>query len=125
MDTEKAKKIIEQIFSLVGTPADSIEYSLNEKRGHVFTVKSAEFEKISADRDEEDAELHVKPEEIIQPNIIKNKSVNMAFTKIVTVHDLISKFLQNIEYSKELDKIEKNLGYWGMKWIRRCVGLDK
>lgn len=26
---------------------------------------------------------------------------------------------------EELDKIEKNLGYWGMKWIRRCVGLDK
>jgi len=25
----------------------------------------------------------------------------------------------------ECDEISKNLGYWGMKWIRRCIGLDK
>jgi len=23
-----------------------------------------------------------------------------------------------------LDEIEKKLGYWGMRWIRRCIGLD-
>jgi hypothetical protein len=26
---------------------------------------------------------------------------------------------------QELDEISKNLGYWGMRWIRKCSGLDK
>jgi DNA sulfur modification protein DndB len=25
----------------------------------------------------------------------------------------------------ECDTISKNLGYWGMRWIRKCIGLDK
>ena len=25
----------------------------------------------------------------------------------------------------ECDEIAKNLGYWGMKWIEKCTGLDK
>ena len=51
MDTEKATKIIEQVFSLLGIPTESIIYSLDEKRGHVFSIKSAEFERISLERD--------------------------------------------------------------------------
>lgn len=63
---------------------------------------------ISADSDEEEIkEDEVKAEETIQPNIVKNDSANENLAKIVTVHNLIAKFLQNIEYSAELDKIEK------------------
>jgi spoIIIJ-associated protein len=51
MENDKVK-IIEQIFNLMGTPAESVVYSLDEKRGHVFTVKSIEFEKISVGRDD-------------------------------------------------------------------------
>lgn len=57
MDIEKAKKIIEQIFSLIGSPTESIDYRLDEKRGHVFSIKSAEFERISADREDVSKDL--------------------------------------------------------------------
>jgi spoIIIJ-associated protein len=51
MDIEKAKKIIEQIFNFLGTPTESITYSLDEKRGHSFAIKSVEFEKISLEKE--------------------------------------------------------------------------
>ncbi len=52
MDAEKAKKTIEDIFSLIGIPTESVSYAVDEKRGHVFAVKSVEFEKVSAERDD-------------------------------------------------------------------------
>jgi len=48
MQPENAKKIIEEVFNLLGTPVESVVYTSDEKRGHIFTVKSAEFEKIAA-----------------------------------------------------------------------------
>lgn len=62
---------------------------------------------ISEDVDEEEKAQEAKADEIIKPNIVKNNSQNDEFTKIITIHDLISKFLQNIEYSAELEKIEQ------------------
>lgn len=53
METEKAKKIIEDIFGFMGTPAEEVVYNLDAKRGHVFTVKSAEFEKVSVAKGDE------------------------------------------------------------------------
>jgi len=32
---------------------------------------------------------------------------------------------KHLERIKELDEIERGLGYWNTKWIRRCVGLNK
>ncbi len=52
MDIEKAKKTIGEIFNLLGIPTESIEYSLNEKRGHIFSIKSAEFEKVSMEKED-------------------------------------------------------------------------
>jgi predicted RNA-binding protein Jag len=52
MDTEKAKKMIEEIFSLLGLPAEAITYSLNEKRGHVFSISSLEFERVSSSKED-------------------------------------------------------------------------
>ncbi len=34
-------------------------------------------------------------------------------------------YIGHEERKEEIDEIEKNLGYWGTKWIRRCIGLDK
>lgn len=34
-------------------------------------------------------------------------------------------YIGHEERKGEIDEIEKNLGYWGTKWIRRCIGLDK
>lgn len=50
MDTEKAKKTIEEIFTLIQIPVESVTYTLDEKRGHIFSIKSAEFEKISLEK---------------------------------------------------------------------------
>lgn len=33
-------------------------------------------------------------------------------------------YIGHEEKKEEIDEIEKNLGYWGTKWIRRCIGVD-
>lgn len=53
MDTEKAKKTIEEILNLIGIPAEEISYSFDEKKGHVFSVKSVGLDKISQERGED------------------------------------------------------------------------
>lgn len=50
MDIEQFKKIISEVFRLMGTPAEEITYKLDDKRGHVFTVKSIELEKVSTEQ---------------------------------------------------------------------------
>ena len=50
MNPEKAQKIIQDVFTHLGMAVESIEYTLNEKRGHVFSIKSAEFEKVAAEK---------------------------------------------------------------------------
>ena len=50
MDTKKAQKIIEDIFNLIGVSVESISYSLDEKKGHTFSIKSEELEKISLEK---------------------------------------------------------------------------
>lgn len=52
MDQEKAKKIIEQVFILLSIPTEAIEYTQHEKRGHIFSIKSVEFERISLERED-------------------------------------------------------------------------
>ncbi len=47
MDIEKAKKTIEDIFNFLNSPTQSIDYQLDEKKGHVFSIKSEEFEKLA------------------------------------------------------------------------------
>lgn len=51
METEKIK-IIEEIFKLIGAPTEEVAYEFHEKRGHIFKVKSSEFEKISLNRED-------------------------------------------------------------------------
>ena len=50
MDSEKAQKIIADVFNHLSIPVESVVYSFNEKRGHVFSIKSAEFEKVSLEK---------------------------------------------------------------------------
>ena len=52
MESKKAQKIIEEIFKLLNLPTEDISYSLDEKRGHIFSIKSAEFEKVLAERED-------------------------------------------------------------------------
>lgn len=52
MNTEKAKKIIEDVLKLAGVPAESVVYNLDEKRGHVFVVESSELRRLSETRED-------------------------------------------------------------------------
>ena len=57
METEKAKKTIEEIFKLMGVAVEEIAYTLNEKRGHVFSIKSADLEKLSQEKEDLNRDL--------------------------------------------------------------------
>jgi spoIIIJ-associated protein len=50
MDIKKAQKTIEDIFNLMGISVESVSYSSDEKKGHTFSIKSEEFEKISLEK---------------------------------------------------------------------------
>ena len=52
MDPKKAQKIIEEILALMTIPFESVDYRADEKRGHVFSVKSAEFERLSPEKED-------------------------------------------------------------------------
>ena len=57
-----------------------------------------------------------------EKSFVKNKEiVSTAFTFYAALRD---KFAHS-ERIKDLDEIEKGLGYWNMKWLRRCIGLDE
>lgn len=88
MDTEKAKKIIEEIFKLLGTPAESVEYSLNEKRGHIFSVKSADFERISAEREDVTKDLVYILKRIFNKNALPGQET---FKCTIDINDSQSK----------------------------------
>ena len=88
MDTEKAKKIIEQIFNLVGAPAESISYSSNDKRGHVFSVKSAEFERLSSEREDLARDLVYLLKRIFNKSALPGEET---FKCTIDINDLQSK----------------------------------
>ncbi len=52
MDIEKAKKIIENVFKLMNIPTEEIKYTADERRGHIFSVKSVEFERLATERED-------------------------------------------------------------------------
>ncbi len=52
MNTDKAQKTIERLLNLLETPAESVTYALDEKKGHVFTVKSAALQTVAAERED-------------------------------------------------------------------------
>jgi len=87
MDTKKAQKIIEEIFYLLGLPIESVSYSLDDKRGHVFSVKSAEFEKISLGKEEMVKDLVYLLKRLFNKGIIGEES----FKCTVDINDLQSK----------------------------------
>lgn len=88
MDIEKAKKIIEQIFDLIGTPAESVIYLFDEKRGHVFSVRSAEFEKISFEREDIPRDLVYLLKRIFNKNSLPGEEI---FKCTIDINDLQSK----------------------------------
>jgi spoIIIJ-associated protein len=88
MDTEKAQKTIEQIFILIGIPTEAVSYSLDEKRGHVFSVKSVEFEKVSLDPEDLARDLVYLLKRIFNKNALPGKET---FKCTIDINDLQSK----------------------------------
>lgn len=50
MQPDKAQKTIQDIFNLLGLPTEAVTYTADEKKGHIFSIQSAEFQRISVDR---------------------------------------------------------------------------
>jgi spoIIIJ-associated protein len=88
METEQAKKTITDIFELIGTPAELVTYNLDEKRGHVFTVKSLEFEKVSAEREDTARDLVYLLKRIFNKNAVSGEEI---FKCTIDINDLQSK----------------------------------
>ena len=42
MDTEKAIQTINEILKRLGTPAETVTYAWDDKRGHIFVINRAE-----------------------------------------------------------------------------------
>jgi len=58
---------------------------------------------------------------LFENKFIKDKEYVMAQFK--SFEFIRNKYQHFVEH--ECDEISKNLGYWGMQWIRRCIGLGK
>lgn len=81
-------EIIEEVFRLIGTPTESVDYSYDEKRGHIFTVKSPEFEKISGDREDITRDLVYLFKRIFNKNTSHGEEI---FKCTIDINDLQSK----------------------------------
>jgi len=88
IDIEKAKKIIEQVFTFLGTPAEEISYSLVDKKGHVFSVKSIELEKVSVEREDIVKDLVYIIKRLFEKNISTGEE---SFKYTIDINDLQSK----------------------------------
>ena len=87
MDTKKAQKIIEEIFQLINMPTESVSYSLDEKRGHIFSIKSAEFERVSLGKEEMVKDLVYLLKRLFNKNSVGEE----VFKCTVDINDLQSK----------------------------------
>lgn len=88
METEKAKIIIEEVFKLMGIAVESVTYSLNEKRGHIFSIKSAEFERLSLERADLNKDLVYLLKRIFNKSALPGEEI---FKCTIDINDLQSK----------------------------------
>ena len=96
-------QIIEELFRLIGAPTESVIYRLDEKRGHVFTIKSAEFEKVSAGKDDLVRDTVYLLKRIFNKNAVAGEEV---FKCTIDINDLQSKADSRIK-SKALEVAEE------------------
>lgn len=92
MEIEKAKKIIVDIFNLIGSPIEDISYVSDDKRGHIFKIKSQEFEKLSTGREDLSRDLvyllkrifnkDLQKEDLFKCTIDINESQSKADSKV-------------------------------------------
>jgi len=94
MEVEKAKKIIEQVFKLMGIAIESLNYTLNDKRGHVFSIKSKEFEKLSLEREDLARDLVYLFKRIFNKSALPREEV---FKCTIDINDLQSKADEKIK----------------------------
>jgi predicted RNA-binding protein Jag len=88
MDNEKAKRIIEEVFNKLGLPVESLVYSLDEKRGHIFSVKSAELERISMEREDVVKDLVYLLKRMFNKNSLPGEEL---FKCTIDINDMQSK----------------------------------
>jgi predicted RNA-binding protein Jag len=94
MDTEKAKKIIEEVFNKLGLPMEALVYSLDEKRGHMFSIKSAELEKLSIEREDLAKDLVYLLKRLFNKNSLPGEEI---YKCTIDINDLQSKSDEKIK----------------------------
>jgi len=103
MDSKKAQKIIEEIFALINIPIESLSYSLDEKRGHVFSIKSAEFERLLSEREEPAKDLVYLLKRLFNKNVLTSEE---NFKCTIDINDLQSRADDKIKM-RALDAAEE------------------
>ena len=88
METENAKKIIEKVFTLLSIPMESVTYTLDEKRGHIFSVKSAEFERLSGETESLARDLVYLFKKLFNKNALPGEET---FKCTIDINDMQSK----------------------------------
>lgn len=94
METEKAKIIIEDIFRLMGVATESVTYRLDDKRGHVFSIKSTDFENLSREKEDLSRDLVFLLKRIFNKNAKPGEEL---FKCTIDINDLQSKSDEKIK----------------------------
>ena len=90
MDSEKAQKIIEEIFKLASIPTEEITYNLDERRGHVFSIKSSEFERLATEKPDLTKDMIYLLKRIFNKNSLPGEEL---FKCTVDINDMQSRYL--------------------------------
>jgi predicted RNA-binding protein Jag len=88
MDSEKAQKIIEDIFKLASIPTEEVVYNLDERRGHVFSIKSSEFERLATEKPDLTKDMIYLLKRIFNKNSLPGEEL---FKCTIDINDMQSK----------------------------------
>lgn len=94
MDIEQNKKIIIDIFQLLGLRVEEVIYKADDKRGHIFSVKSADFDNLSLDKENITRDLVYLIKRIFNKN---SASAEDTFKCTIDINDLQSKLDSKIK----------------------------
>lgn len=116
----------------IGIPLETKEYIENVLRKDYakFPYNKSKLEALPEEEKLRFASTsHLKDLIIKRDNWVQFKKYFAQDVGIITAafsfYESIRNKYSHPERVQDLGEIEKGLGYWNMKWIRRCIGLDK
>lgn len=123
MDNEQAKKTIEEIFNLLGSPTEEVSYTFNDKRGHFFSIKSREFERLSSEREDLNRDLVYLIKRIFNKNSVSGEE---NFKCTIDINDLQTKIddrirIKALNAAEEVKKIKTDITLEPMSSYERMI----